>query len=76
MEAQVTRDDSQRMLSGAGPTITGVAIAGQSLFASGLKLPHDQVTWPSPATTTRPFLRTEMMVVPCHASRLGSPMVL
>src|ERR1700742_4086627 len=25
------------------------------------------VTWPSPATTTRPFLRTERMVVPCHA---------
>src|ERR1700733_13387567 len=25
------------------------------------------VTWPSPAMTTSPFLRTERIVVPCHA---------
>src|ERR1700733_10655845 len=25
------------------------------------------VTWPSPATTTSPFLRTDRIVVPCHA---------
>src|SRR5437868_10963387 len=45
-----------------------VAPIRRTFFALGLITVDCSETWPSPAITALPFLRTPMIVVPCHTS--------
>src|SRR5690606_40216734 len=50
----------------AKPAITSPLPSGRTLRALPFMMVWPMDTCPSPATTTRPPLRTERMVVPCH----------
>src|SRR3546814_12239300 len=41
----------------------------RTFFALGFMTVWPMDTWPSPATTTLPFFRTDRMVVPCQTGR-------
>ena len=50
----------------AKPAMTAPSPSVRTLRALGFITVWPCVTWPSPAITTRPFRRTDTMVVPCQ----------
>ena len=62
------RDFIDKRLAPANPPITSPLPSERTFLALALMTVWPRLTWPSPATTTLPPLRTVRMVVPCQTS--------